>query len=186
MPTTRRAGFALIAGAVASLGVLIWHPTGRSAAGGGYGISTVVHAVAILAELTILVGALGLTVHLRAARDTALAAFVTYAAATMSLIIAAVAAGWIDPPLAGTLNRSFANVGFGLAAVALILWSLAMWRTHFSRSLAISGAAVGVFTLAGLLHGAGLTLHGFGGLVMLAFIVWVGWTGMVLSSGAPA
>jgi hypothetical protein len=180
MTTNRRAGLALIAGAVASLGVLIWHPTGREAAGGGYGISTVVHAVAILAELTILVGAIGLTVHLRAARDTALAGFVTYAAATMSLIIAAVAAGWIDPPAAGTLNRSFATVGFGLAAVAMILWSTAMWRTRFSRTLAVFGATAGVFTLAGLLHGAGLTLHGFGGLVMLAFIIWVAWTGMVL------
>ena len=169
-----------MAGAAASLGVLIWHPTGREAAGGGYGISTVVHAVAILAELTMLVGAIGLTVHLRAARDTALAGFVTYAAATMSLIIAAVAAGWIEPSLAGTLNRSFANVGFGLAAVAMILWSVAIWRTRFSRTLAIFGATAGVFTLAGLLHGAGLTLHGFGGVVMLAFIVWVGWTGMVL------
>ncbi|HUG41250.1 MAG TPA: hypothetical protein VMM12_12240, partial [Longimicrobiales bacterium] len=91
-----------------------------------------------------------------------------------------VAAGWIDPPAAGTLNRSFATVGFGLAAVAMILWALAMWRTRFSRTLAIFGAAVGAFTLAGLLHGAGITLHGFGGLVMLAFTVWVAWTGMVL------
>ena len=184
MTTNRRAGLALIAGAVALLGVLIWHPTGRAAAGGGYGISTIVHAVAILAELTVLLGALGLTVHLRAARDTALAAFVTYAAATMSLIIAAVAAGWIDPPAAGTLNASFATVGFGLAALAMILWSLAMWRARFSRALALFGAAFGAFTLAGLLHGAGITLHGFGGLVMLAFTVWVAWTGIVLRGRA--
>ncbi|HVR71608.1 MAG TPA: hypothetical protein VMT87_12270 [Vicinamibacteria bacterium] len=184
MTTNRRAGLALIAGAVAILGVMIWHPTGREAAGAGYGISTIVHAVAILAELTVLLGALGLSVHLRGARDTALAAFVTYAAATMSLIIAAVAAGWIDPPAAGTLNASFATVGFGLAAVAMVLWSVAMWRTRFSRTLAIFGAAVGVFTLTGLVHGAGLTLHGFGGLVMLAFTVWVAWTGMVLKGQA--
>ena len=180
MTTNRRAGLALLAGAAAILGVLVSHPTGRDAAGGGYGISTIVHAVAILAELTVLLGALGLTVHLRAARDTALAAFVAYAAATMSLIIAAVAAGWIEPPAAGTLNRSFATVGFGLAAMAMILWSVAMWRTRFSRTLAVFGAAVGVFILAGLLHGAGMTLHGFGGLVMLSFTVWVAWTGMVL------
>lgn len=166
------------------LGVLIWHPTGREAAGGGYGLSTIVHAVAILAELTVLLGALGLTVHLRGARDTALAAFVTYAAATMSLIIAAVAAGWIEPPVAGTLNASFATVGFGLAAVAIILWAVAMWRTRFPRTLAVFGAAVGVVTLAGLLHGAGLTLHGFGGIVMLAFTAWVGWTGIVLRGRA--
>lgn len=184
MNTDRRAGLALIAGAVAILGVMIWHPTGPEAAGGGYGLSTVVHAVAILAELTVLLGALGLTVHLRAARDTALAAFVTYAAATMSLIIAAVAAGWIDPPIAGTLNHSFATVGFGLGAIAMILWAVAMWRTRFSRPLAIFGAVAGAFTLAGLLHGAGLALHGFGGLVMLALTVWVGWTGVVLRGQA--
>jgi hypothetical protein len=62
----------------------------------------------------------------------------------------------------------------------MILWSTAMWRTRFSRALAGFGATAGVFTLAGLMHGAGLTLHGFGGLVMLAFIIWIAWTGMVL------
>ena len=184
MTTNRRAGLALITGGIAILGVLALHPTGREAAGGGYGMSTIVHAVAILAELTVLLGALGLTVHLRAARDTALAAFVTYAAATMALIIAAVAAGWIDPSVAATLNRSFATVGFGLAAIAVILWSVAMWRTRFSRTLAIFGTAFGAFTLAGLMLGAGLTLHGFGGVVMLAFTVWVAWAGMALKGQA--
>ena len=186
MTSNERAGFALVAGATAVLVVMAFHPTGREAAGGGYGISTVVHAVAILAELTLLLGALGLTVHLRGARDLAMAAFVTYAAATMSLIIAAVAAGWIDPPMAGTINGSFAVVGFGLAAIAMILWSTAMWRTRFSRALATLGVAAGAFTLAGLMLGAGLALHGFGGLVMLAFAVWMGWTGLVLRREGPS
>lgn len=180
MTSNERAGWALLAGAAAILGVMAFHPTGREAAGGGSGISTVVHAVAILAELTLLLGALGLTVHLKGARDLAIAAFVTYAAATVSLIIAAVAAGWIDPPIAATLNRSFATVGFGLATIGMILWSSAMWRTRFSRALATFGAAVGAITLAGMMHGAALDLHGFGGLVMLAFAGWMGWTGLVL------
>ena len=180
MTSNERAGLALLGGAVAVLGVMAFHPTGREAAGGGYGISTIVHAVAILAELTLLLGALGLAAQLEGARDLAVAAFVTYAAATMSLIIAAVAAGWIDPPLAGTINSSFATVGFGLAAIAMMLWSTAMWRTRFSRALAAFGAVVGPFTLGGMMLGAGLALHGVGGLVMLAFAVWMGWAGMVL------
>jgi len=180
MTSNERAGFAFLGGAAAVLGVMAFHPTGREAAGGGYGISTIVHAVAILAELTLLLGALGLTVHLEGSRDLAIAAFVTYAAATMSLIIAAVAAGWIDPPAAATMNGSFATVGFGLAAIAMMLWSTAMWRTRFARSLAAFGAVVGAFTLGGMMYGAALALHGFGGLVMLGFAVWMGWTGMVL------
>jgi hypothetical protein len=159
---------------------MAFHPTGREAAGGGYGISTIVHAVAILAELTLLLGALGLTIRLDGARDLAIAAFITYAAATMSLIIAAVAAGWIDPSIAATMNGSFATVGFGLAAIAMMLWSTAMWRTRFSRALAAFGAVGGPFTLGGLMLGKDLALHGFGGLVLLAFAVWMGWAGLVL------
>ena len=180
MTSNERAGLALLGGAAAVLIVMAFHPTGREAAGGGSGISTIVHAVAILAELTLLLGALALTLHLDGARDVAIAAFVTYAAATMSLIIAAVAAGWIDPPIAGTINGSFATVGFGLAAIAMILWSTAMWRTRFSRALATLGVAAGTFTLAGTMHGEAMVLHGFGGLVMLAFAVWMGWAGIVL------
>lgn len=180
MNSNHRAGLALIVGAVALLGVMVWHPTGREASGGGYGISTVVHAVAILAELTLLLGTLGLTVRLAGARDLAIAAFVTYAAATMALIVAATAAGWIDPPAAATLNRSFATVGFGLSAIAMVLWSVAMWRTRFSRAAGAFGVAVGAFTLAGIVLGTGLALHGFGGGVMLAMAAWMAWAGVLL------
>jgi hypothetical protein len=31
-----------------------------------------------------------------------------------------------------------------------------------------------------MMHGEAMVLHGFGGLVMLAFAVWMGWAGMVL------
>jgi hypothetical protein len=180
MNSTQRAGLALIVGAVAILGVTAWHPTGREAAGGGYGLSTVVHAVAILAELILLLGALGLTARLTQARDLALSAFVFYAAATMLLIVAAIAAGWISPSIAGTINQSFATVGFGLSAIAMVLWSVAMWRTRLSRAAAVFGMATGAFTLAGIAHGTGLALHGFGGAVMLAYAAWMGWVGVLL------
>lgn len=183
MNSTQRAGNALVIGAIAILGVMFWHPTGRAASGGGYGVSTIVHAVAILAELTLLLGTLGLTLRLAATRDLAIAAFVTYAAATMSLIVAATAAGWIDPSVAPTINHSFASVGFGLSAIAVMLWSVATWRTRLSRTVGVLGLVVGTFTLVGLAHGPGLALHGFGGAVMLAYAIWMGWTGWLLRTG---
>lgn len=139
--------------------------------------------MAILAQLALLLGTLGLTVRLAATRDLAVAAFVTYAAATMSLVIAATAAGWIDASVAATINRSFATVGFGLAAIAILLWSVAMWRTRFSRTVGVLGFVVGTFTLVGLAHAPGLALHGFGGAVMLAYAIWMGWTGWLLRTG---
>ena len=180
MTTNERAGLTLIAGSVAIVGVMVTHPTGRDAAGAGHGLSTIVHAVAIIAELALLLGLLGLTAHLRSQRDLAVAALVTYAAATMSLIVAAIAAGWIEPPTAGTLNHSFATVGFGLAAIAIILWSIAMWFEQFSRPLAVLGAVSGGVILFGLLHGPELAMHGFGGVVTLLLVIWMGWTGLAL------
>lgn len=185
MHSTQRAGLALIVGAVAILGVTAVHPTGREAAGGGYGFSTLVHAVAILAELVLLLGTLGLTARLAQSRDTAVAAFVCYAAATMLLIVAAIAAGWLDPSIAATINRSFATVGFGLSAIAMALWSVAMWRTRLSRAAGAFGIATATFTLFGVGHGVGLELHGFGGAVMIAFALWMGWAGLLLRLDRP-
>jgi hypothetical protein len=180
MTSNRRAGITLIAGAIAIVGVMITHPTGRDAAGAGHGISTIVHAVAIIAELALLLGLLGLTAHLREQRDLAIAAFVTYGAATMSLIVAAIAAGWIEPPVAATLNHSFATVGYGLAAIAMVLWSVAMWFAKFSRPLAALGMASGVIIVFGLAHHPSLHMHGFGGAMTLLLVIWFGWTGLVL------
>lgn len=180
MTSNERGGLALVLGAAALVGVMVVHPTGPDAAGAGHGLSTAVHTVAILAELTLLLGALRLTVHLAAMHDTAIAAFITYAASTMSLIIAAVAAGWMDPSVAATINGPFATVGFGLAAIAIVLWSVAIWRTGFSRTLGTFGAAIGATTLGGMMHGATLALHGFGGIVLLALTVWMASTGLML------
>jgi hypothetical protein len=185
MTSNRRAGITLIVAAIAIVGVMITHPTGRDAAGAGHGLSTIVHAVAIIAELALLLGLLGLTAHLREQRDLAIAAFVTYAAATMSLVVAAIAAGWIEPPVAGTLNHSFATVGYGLTGIAIVLWSIAIWSAQFPRPLSVLGVASGVLILFGLAHHPSLQMHGFGGVATLLMVVWFGWTGILLSSRNP-
>ena len=207
MTTSEKAGLALI---LASIGVTVamgFHPTGRDvladAAGGGANVrDVVVHLVAIGAEVVLLLGTLVLTTKLAGQRELAVSAFVVYALAMVSLVVAAVASGLIAPGLAtrvagatgtareammamfafnGQVNQAFALLGFSLASVAIVLWSVAMLRDGFSRGLGIYGIVSGAATLIAF---AGFrfrfVLHGAGGLIMASQLLWTVWAGVLL------
>src|SRR5438552_7878278 len=109
MTTNAKAGIALVAASVIGAVAMGFHPSGRdiltSAAGTGNNAPDVaVHLIAIAGELVLLLGTLALTVQLSATqRDLAVSAFVVYAAAIMSLVIAAVASGLIAPSIAAQM-----------------------------------------------------------------------------------
>src|SRR5438105_400569 len=177
MTTNEKAGLALVIASVVAAAAMTQHPSGRdildsAVAGGQNARDIAVHLIAIAGELTLLLGTLALTAALPAQRDLAVSAFVIYSAAIFCLIIAAVASGLIAPSLAGQLadaqapaqdamrtmfsfnghiNQTFARLGFGLASVAIAMWSLAMVRAGFSRSLGVYGMAAGSLIIAALL-----------------------------------
>jgi hypothetical protein len=207
MTTNEKAGLALILASAVVAVAMTFHPTGRdvidSAAGGGGNIRDVaVHIIAIVAEVTLLLGTLALTARLAGQRDLAVSAFVVFAVAMMCLIIAAAASGLIAPGVAshmvgtegperdmlmavfrynGHVNQAFAKLGFGLAAMAIVLWSTAMARDGLSRGLGWYGILVGVSMIAGLLFvRSRFMLHGMGGLVMAGQLAWLIAAGVVL------
>ncbi len=205
MSDDRISGFALILGGVIALAVMAFHPTGRDiidAAGrDSAGSTTIVHAVAIAAEILLAFGAVALSVRLGDQRDLAVGALVAYAFGTMALIIAAVASGWLAPGAlvngvtpqgdvtdvamalfrqSGRINQAFAAIGFSLVAIAITLWSVAMLRARLSRGLGVFGLVTGIVVLGGIASGHGLALHGLGGMTMLAQLVWMGLAGVLL------
>jgi len=206
MTTNARAGLAIIIGSVAGLATMAMHPTGHdviasAAAGDGNLLNVGAHSLAIAGEALLLAAMLAVTARLSSARDLAVTAYVTWALATFCIIVAAVASGFIASAVAadaaelegaardllmnsyhytGEVNQAFAKVGVSLSGVAIILWSVAMIRTGFSRALGWYGISFAALVLAGL--GTGhlrLDIHGFGA-VMIGQSVWMIWTGTLM------
>ena len=207
MSTNRKAGTLLIVASITTAIAMLFHPTGRDViAGGGtdYGNSmdVGVHLIAIVGEIALLLGALALTADLARQRDVAVTAFVVYGVAIFSLVIAAVASGLIAPGIAshiahadgaerdalsatftfnGHVNQAFAKLGFGLAAIAIALWSWAMRREGYSTGLAWFGLISGTLVVFALLViRSSFVLHGVGGLVIGSQLAWSIWTGAAL------
>jgi hypothetical protein len=204
----RTAGAALIAGALAGLVTMAFHPTGQdvvsNATSGGHNVLAVgVHVLAMAGVPVLVAGLLALTALLARTRESlAYAGFVLYVMASVAVLIAAVASGLISPSLAagladaddatraiihsqmhytGDVNQAFAKVYVVASAAAILLWSVAMLRTPvFSRLLAWWGILVGVLLALGMASGhLTLGIHGFG-LVMLAQATWLVATGVQL------
>jgi hypothetical protein len=202
MHTDRTAALALVAGSVAGLVTMLLHPTGHdvvrnATAGGTNALNTGVHALALLAQPLVLGGALALVLRLRARRDLAIGAYVFFAMASVAVIIAAAASGFIAPAVVrrigeadaaaragmmgalgytGMLNQAFARIHVMFSSVAILLWSIVMLAgRELSRALATFGIVLGAALLAGVLTGAlRLDIHGFG-LVVLGQGAWFGW-----------
>lgn len=211
MTNDRTSGFSLIGGGLAVVAVLAFHPTGEdiiaAAARGSSGSTTIVHAIAIAAEVLLAFGTIALATRLGGMRNLAVGGLVAYAFGTVALIIAAAASGWLAPAAlrggvnvqgevteiaralfrqSGHINQAFAAIGFALVSAAILLWSVAMLRLRISRGLGILGLAVGAVVLTGIGSGAGLPLHGFGGFVMLGQLAWMLWAGALLLRPANA
>lgn len=198
-PYNRSAALALLIGTAAGLFVMALHPTGRdvvhdASVGGSNSFVTFVHGLAVIGEGLVLCGALAIVSRLRARLDLAVGGYVFFALAGFTVIIAAVASGFLSPAsvrgigdvdaaeragmlndlhYTGMINQAFARISVIFTSVALLVWSGAMLLTKaFTRGLALFGIVLGAAMLIGV--GSGylrLNIHGYG-LVVLGTGLW--------------
>lgn len=207
MTTNSKASLAVILGSLAGLVTMSLHPTGgeiaANIAGGGHGtLNRIVHSLALLAQPLILMGTLALTLRFTAQRALAVAAYIVFAWASVAIMMATTASGFIATGLleagvnqqgtardvvnnalhyTGLLNHAFAKVYIAFSSLAIVLWSVAMIReSDFSRGLAVYGIISGTGFLVGILSGhLGVTMHGFGS-VVLGQAIWLIWMALIL------
>ncbi len=198
-------GTALITGAAAGILTMMLHPTGHQLFTNVQRMTTVVmgvHALALTAQPILFFGALGLTRVLSDETEIPIAALVAYGFASVAVMCAAVASGFIAPHVAaglvaadpvnrplfdllfhytGQINQAFANVFVVASSVAVILWSVAIIRTRrLERWAGVFGCVVGGITLIMLLSGhLSLDVHGFGA-VMFGQGTWLAIVGALM------
>jgi hypothetical protein len=200
MRQDKAAGIALIAGPLAGLVTMAFHPTGRALLEDFSRVAFInrtVHALAIAGTIITTYGLRRLTRQF--ARDTFPdAAFVSYAFGAVAVMFAAIASGFIGTDLAAqvlaggpearalyepardfgwALNQATTRVFVVTASVAIGLWSLAMWREDgWGRALAGTGLVIGVAAVVATIAGMPMDIHGFGA-VVLGHGTWLVWTG---------
>lgn len=202
MSTSRNnAAIATLVGGAVMLLVMLMHPTGSEAVGDADGTRHVlamarwVHGVAIAAIPLLLAGMASLSWRLRAKPALALGGFVSFALASVAVMLAAIMSGFVATsvldrlPAAGDplrdvalqqmhythlLNQAFAKVYVGLAGFAFVLWSLAMRGDRgFPAALSWFGYVAGLLPFVGVAVGhLHLEVQGFG-LVMLLHAAWM-------------
>lgn len=198
MTDNRKAGFALIAGAIGSIVTMAIHPV----AGGMMTqaqvehlalMSGIAHSLAIASMLVLFLGLCGLTRRIAADDRIAFTALVIFAFSTVAVLIATAVSGFIIPNLIRQMaqdipntalwrieiasmfqvNQAFAVIFSVTALLSIVLWSAGMFRFgRFSRALAIYGCLIppplAILIMIGRLP---LNVHGMG-LVALAMAIW--------------
>ena len=198
MPDQRFSGLALIAGAIASIITMAFHPTGQQLLAPGAlhkttQLAVAVHTLALLSLPVLFIGAVGLSRRLLPASTLSLSALVLYGFATVAVMNAAVLSGFVAPTAArriaegesadlwqglfyftGVMNQSFALIFVAASSTAILLWSIAVLKTTFpARGIAIYGCVVAPLTILLVVVGhIRLDVHGFG-LIMLAQAIWL-------------
>lgn len=200
----RAAGLALIAGPLAGLVTMAFHPTGHALLADFERVALInrtVHALAITGTITTFYGLLRLTRQFEEPRSLADAALVAYGFGAVAVMFAAIASGFIATALAAqvlqagdsaraayepvrdftwALNQACTRVFVVTASVGIALWSGAMLREPgFSRSLGMTGLVVGAAAVIATVGGLPMDIHGFGAIV-LGHGVWLVWTGAKL------
>lgn len=198
-------GGALIAGTLGSFLTMAMHPTGSQLLADVQHMAPVVMAVHVLALVTLpfsVFGTLGLTRRLSADGELPAAAMVSYAMASVAVMIAAIASGLLAPGLFttlatstgseqqlamaivsynGSINQAFAKVYVYASSSAILLWSVAI-ISHGRLSRGAGWLGVIVATLALLAMTIGhlrLDVHGFGAVVLTQGI-WMITVGVLL------
>ncbi|HUF18244.1 MAG TPA: hypothetical protein VMS12_09405 [Thermoanaerobaculia bacterium] len=200
------AGLALITSVLGIAITMLLHPTGhdvlRSAQQAE--IAVLVHGLGLA---TIPVALFGFLVYTkRLSHGTALPTFsyILFAFGSVAILGAAVASGFVGPAVGdqlrtaagaerevlrvlfhttGQVNRAFARIHVLSASLAILLWSVSMWRSRL-RACAACGIIVGAASIAAV--GSGhliLNVHG-AGLVYLAHGVWTVWVAALLIRGS--
>ena len=208
MRQNRTAGIALIAGAVAGLVTMSFHPTARELLQPGDEAAraawrnAAVHWLAIASLPLLILGFLRLSRRLGSRRALVSAALITYILACAAVMCAAVLSGLVAPAVVrqilsadpsersiqeallvytGQLNHGFARVHVAASSVAVVLWSASILRTRaLARAAGLLGCVIGGATLLALLSGhLRLNVHGFG-LVVAAQSAWAVLIGVLL------
>jgi hypothetical protein len=201
-------GGALIAGSLAFFATAGLHPRGSQLLASAESfashapINVLAHALALLGKWLVLFGVVGLARRLGPRRPDVTAAFVAFALAVAMISLAAIVDGLVSTRfaadhvassdeavragskafmrlcyyLASSLSRYYVTA----AAIAILLWSWAAWRTRFDRVLPWLGLVIGVLALGAQLRGyLQMNVHD---LVLLAVGqgAWMIWAGVVL------
>lgn len=199
MTREKMSGAALIAGALATLVVMGFHPTAHDLFGqegpSAARLNLLVHGMAIASCPVLFFGALGINRRFPSDNSWATGAIVFWGFALVGVMSAALASGLIAPQLIawitsgeeanrptyhallaynGQVNQAFAKVHVAMSSVAILLWSITINTTRaFARAVGWLGCVVGVGVLVGLFAGhITLDVHGFG-LVILLQAAWL-------------
>jgi hypothetical protein len=172
-------GATLIAGSAVLLVMGVMHPSAIPLGDSGAlarmaFIDRLAHSLAILGTWLVLVGLVGLSRMLGLQRVTVTAALLAFALPTFGLMVAATFDGFVLPKLAeqwmdadniarGDLQQlirfcvlvasSLTRVYLLLGAVAILLWSWAVYRDRLSQALPWVGTVVGATGIATLFGG---------------------------------
>lgn len=200
MQRDRAAGISLIAGTLAGLVTMAFHPTGRALLNDFERVAMInrtVHALAIAGTIATFYGLLRLTRAFETQRPLTDAALVTYGFGAVAVMFAAIASGFVGTSLAEQIltvggdartvyepvrdfgwffNQACTRVFVLTASIGIGLWSLAMLREpHFGRGLGGTGLLIGVAALIATLAGMPMDIHGFGAIV-LGHGIWLIWS----------
>lgn len=197
-------GTLLIAGAAAGVVVMGLHPTAHGLMNPESGphltqVNAMVHGLALAAVPAVFLGLLGLWRRLGSS-DLATAALVAYGWASVAVLSAAVASGFVAPGVIASiggadgpnvpdallsytrlLNQGFAKVNVVASCVAILLFAAAILRDgRLSRAAGVAGAVVSAAILLLFLVGhLRLDVHGYG-IVVFAQSAWLIWVGILL------
>jgi len=200
MQRDRAGGISIIAGTLAGLVTMAFHPTGRALLNDFERVALInrsVHALAIAGTIATFYGLLRLTRAFESQRPLADAALVAYGFGAVAVMFAAIASGFVATAMAEQIqiaggnarelyepvrdfgwafNQACTRVFVVTASTGIGLWSLAMLRgPHFGRGLGGTGLVIGAAAVIATLAGIPMDIHGFGAIV-LGHGVWLIWT----------
>jgi hypothetical protein len=191
LASPRAGAWAIVAGTIASVALMAAHPSSVGTLRiGPFDINVIVHAVAVLATPLLVFGAFALTKFID--RPLAGLALSFYVFACVAIMSAATMSGFVMTQLVNAAhtpsasrtgidfqslanlthwqNQAYANVYTGLAAIAVLFWSMAWRGATVQRVL---GLIVGGGTLAWMLTGTlTLNIHGMMA-VTLGQAIWM-------------
>lgn len=199
-------GILLIAGALASMLVLSLHPTGHEILSAGdfqeqANLNVMIHGLALAATPILFLGLLGVSRRLGHS-DLTTAALVAYGFGAVAIMAAAVASGFVATAVleqisvgagdaddvyhvlgwyTGLVNQGFAKVYVVAASVAILLWSVAVFKSEaMGSAVGVAGLVAGAGVLLAFLSGhLSLDVHGFG-ILTFAQGGWFIWLGILM------
>jgi hypothetical protein len=198
-------GSALIASSVMLVGMAVTHPAAvpllasRQAFERFTLVNHLAHGLAIAGVWGSMVGLAGFSRMLGATRPSVTAAFVAFAISAAAILVAAAVDGFVVPQLASrwfdadqatraTLQQlmifsvsvasALTRVYMTLGSAAILLWSVAAWRTRPAGGLPWLGVLVSIAAVAAAIGGKPIvSVHELLALVV-GWTLWMAWAGI--------